>query len=66
MQNLLELIQSKFDEFTETINGMHEEFHENGSEIETVARESICETVRHIVKHFAHDIQAALLRNREW
>ena len=60
-------IQEKFDVMTEHINCLHEEFEENDSEIETGARESIGETVRHILKHFniAIDVEEAI-RNRDW
>ena len=60
-------IQEKFDAMTEHINFLHEEFEENDSEIETGARESIGETVRHILKHFnlGIDVEEAI-RNRDW
>ena len=60
-------IQSKFDTMTESINGLHEEFEDNGSEIETGARESTGETVAHILKHFNIDIDVeTAIRNRDW
>ena len=40
-----EVIQEKLDEATGAINGLQEEFDENGSEIETVARDCIGEAV---------------------
>jgi len=60
-------IQSKFDIMTENINNLYEEFEYNGSEIETGARESIGETVIHILKHFNIDIDVeTAIRNRDW
>ena len=44
----LDRIQEKFDQMTLAINELQEEFEENGSEIETGARESIGEAVEHI------------------
>ena len=60
-------IQTKFDMMTEDINNLHEEFEENDSEIETGARESIGETVNHILRHFSIDIDVeTAIRNRDW
>ena len=60
-------IQAKFDSMTESINDLAEEFYENGSEFETVARESVGETVDHILKHFSIDIDVeTAIRNRDW
>ena len=60
-------IQSKFDKMTESINDLQEEFEENDSEIETGARESIGETVEHILKHFNIDIDVeTAIKNRDW
>ncbi len=63
----LEKIQNKFDEMTEAINGLQEEFEENDSEIETSARESIGETTEYILKWFdiGIDTEDAIAR-REW
>jgi len=63
----IDAIQAKFDTMTDSINDLQEEFEENDSEIETGARESIGETVRHILKHFniAIDVEEAI-RNRDW
>ena len=60
-------IQEKFDAMTEHINCLQEEFEENDSEIETGARESIGETVRHILEHFNIDIDVEeAIGNRDW
>ena len=63
----LEDIQKSLDEMTLTINDIQEEFWENDSEIETVARESIGETVKNILKKYQIpiDIEEAI-RNRDW
>lgn len=60
-------IQKKLDEMTLSINNIEEEFNQNQSEIETVARESICDTVFLILKKYnvKIDIEEAL-RLREW
>ena len=49
------------------INDLQEEFDENDSEIETVARDSIGVTVDYILKWFdiSIDIEEAI-REREW
>ena len=63
----LEKIQEKFDEMTEAINDLQEEFEDNGSELETVARESIGETVEYILDWFGIDIDVEdAIGNREW
>jgi len=48
----LEVIQGKLDEMTLAINGLQEEFEENGSELETAARDSIAETIEYILNWF--------------
>lgn len=48
----LEKIQKKFDEMTLAINDLEKEFEENDSELETVARDSIGESVAYILKWF--------------
>ena len=60
-------IQEKFDEMTIAINDLQEEFDENDSEIETVARDSIGETVRYILEWFGieMDVEDAI-RERDW
>lgn len=63
----LEEIQKSLDEMTLTINDIQEEFWEHNSEIETVARDSIGETVKKILKVYQIpiDIEEAI-RNRDW
>lgn len=60
-------IQEKFDEMTININNLQEEFYENDSEIETVARECIAMDIEYIINYFnlAIDVEEAL-REREW
>ena len=47
-----DVIQEKLDEVVCAINDLQEEFDENDSEIETVARDSIGVTVDYILKWF--------------
>lgn len=63
----LKVIQDKFDEVTLAINDLQEEFEENDSELETVARDSIGETVEYILKWFdiAIDVEDAIAE-RDW
>ncbi|MGG3928309.1 DUF5713 family protein [Metabacillus fastidiosus] len=63
----LEEIQESLDEMTLIINDIQEEFWEHNSEIETVARDSIGETVEKILKIYQIpiDIEEAI-RNRDW
>jgi hypothetical protein len=62
-----EEIQGAFDEMTTAINELQEEFEENGSEIETGARESIGTTVDSIIKFFNIDIGLEeAIRERDW
>ena len=60
-------VQEKLDEITRAINALQDEFAENNSDIETVARESIAESVELILMHFdiTIDIEQAI-REREW
>ena len=52
---------------TLAINELQEEFEENGSEIETGARESIGEAVEHILKWFGIDMDVEdAIGEREW
>lgn len=63
----LEVIQEKFDEMTEAINDLQEEFEENDSELETGARENIGETVEYILKWFDIDIDVEdAIGMRDW
>lgn len=60
-------IQKAFDQMTLKINELEEEFEENDSEIETVAREAIGETVERIIRYFAIDIDTEdAIKEREW
>lgn len=63
----LEIIQDKFDEMTLAINDLQEEFEENDSELETVARDSIGETVDYILQWFDIDIDVEdAIGERDW
>ena len=60
-------IQKRLDQLTDFINDMQNEFFENGSEIETVARDSIGETIGYILNYFTIDIDIeTAIRNRDW
>ena len=60
-------IQIKFDEMTVMINDLEEEFEQNDSELETVAREAIAETIEYILNWFEIDIDIEdALRERDW
>lgn len=66
-EHSLDDIQSKFDSMTEGINVLTDEFYDNDSEFETVARDSVGQTVDHILKHFNIDIDVeTAIRNRDW
>lgn len=62
-----EVIQEKLDEVTCAINDLQEEFDENDSEIETVARDSIGITIEYILEWFniPIDVEEAI-RERDW
>lgn len=63
----LDKIQARFDEMTLAINDLEEEFEDNDSEIETVARDSIGETVRYILNWFDIDIDVEdAIGERDW
>lgn len=63
----LDNIQKKFDEMTLAINNLEEEFEDNDSELETVARDSIGTTVEYILKWFDIDIDVEdAIGEREW
>lgn len=60
-------IQKKFDEMTLAINDLEEEFEDNDSELETVARDSIAVTVMYILKWFNIDIDVEdAIGARDW
>jgi hypothetical protein len=62
-----EEIQDKLDKMTMGINDLQEEFEEHESELETVARDSIAETVKHILEAFHIDIDIeTALQERDW
>ncbi len=62
-----EIIQEKLDEAVCAINDLQDEFDENDSEIETVARDCIGVTVGYILEWFGIpiDIEEAI-RERDW
>ena len=62
-----EAVQETLDEAVRSINDLQEEFDENDSELETVARECIAATVAYIRKWFniPIDIEEAI-RERDW
>lgn len=62
-----DVIQAKLDEMVCAINDLQDEFDENGSEIETVARDCIGVTVGYILEWFGIpiDIEEAI-RERDW
>ena len=63
----LSLIQDKLDEFTMFINNLQQEFWDQDSEIETVASESIANTLEYILNWFKVDVGIEdALREREW
>lgn len=63
----IEKVQRKFDEMTLAINALEEEFEENDSELETVARDSIGVTVMYILKWFDLDLDVEdAIQEREW
>ena len=62
-----EVIQEKLDEMTCAINDLQEEFDENDSEIETVARDCIGETVGYVLEWFGIPIDMEeAIRERDW
>ena len=62
-----EAIQDKLDAMTCAINDLQEEFDENDSEIETVARDSIGVTVGYVLEWFGIPIDMEeAIRERDW
>ena len=60
-------VQTELDSIVSGINELQEDFEENGSEIETVARESIGTTIEEILKFFEVDIDIEeAIRERDW
>ena len=63
----LKVIQSALDEAVEGINDLQAEFDENDSEIETVARDTIAETVAYILEWFDINIDIEdAIGARDW
>lgn len=63
----LEHIQSEFDRATIAINELEDEFENHDSELETVARESIAETVGIILDTYNIEIDLEdAIRERDW
>ena len=62
-----EVVQEKLDEAVLAINDLQEEFDENESEIETVARDCVGVTIDYILKWFdiPIDMEEAI-RERDW
>ncbi len=62
-----EEIQLKFDDCVKAINDLQEMFGEHDSEIETIARDSIGDTVKRILEAFGIDIDVeTAIRERDW
>lgn len=60
-------IQEKLDAMTAGINELQEEFEENGSELETVARDCIGVTVGAVLRWFDIDIDIeTAIGERDW
>ncbi|NLK12673.1 MAG: hypothetical protein GX312_03680 [Candidatus Phytoplasma sp.] len=60
-------IQNRFDIAMKETNNLIDEFDENGSEIETFARESIGQTVTGIIKHLQLDLDCeTAMQERDW
>jgi biotin operon repressor len=62
-----EEIQEELDRVTQAINDLQGDFEEGGSEIETVARDSIGTTIEEILKVFKVEIDIeTAIRERDW
>ena len=62
-----DVIQEKLDEAVRAINDLQEEFDENDSEIETVARDCIGVTIAYILEWFDIPIDPEeAIRERDW
>ena len=62
-----DVIQKKLDEVVLAINDLQDEFDENDSEIETVARDCIGETISYILEWFDIPIDPEeAIRERDW
>ncbi|WP_394266114.1 DUF5713 family protein [Anaerotignum sp.] len=63
----IETVQEKLDDAVCEINDLEDAFEENDSEIETVARECIAETVAYILEWFDIPIDTEeAIRERDW
>ncbi len=66
-ETLTEVVQETLDEAVCGINDLQDEFYENDSEIETVARECIAATVAYILEWFNIPIDTEEAnRERDW
>ena len=62
-----DVIQEKLDEAVRAINDLQDEFDENDSEIETVARDCIGVTISYILEWFDIPIDPEeAIRERDW
>lgn len=62
-----EQIQEALSKAVIGVNDLQEEFDENDSEIETVAREAIADSVYHILLHYGIEIEIEqAIRGRDW
>jgi hypothetical protein len=60
-------VQDELDRVTEKINDLQAAFEGEGSEIETIARDSIGVTIDNILKFFDIDIDSEdAIRKRQW
>ncbi|MFC3746880.1 DUF5713 family protein [Paenibacillus sp. GCM10012306] len=60
-------VQAQLDKMTLAINDIQDEFYQNDSELETVARDSIAITVEEILNFFEVDIDIeTALQERDW
>lgn len=63
----MQKIQAAFDSATLQINDLEEEFNNNNSEIETVARDSIGVTVESLLVFYGIDLDVEeAIRERDW
>ncbi|MBF0714096.1 hypothetical protein HZY83_05340 [Gemella sp. GH3] len=63
----IEVIQEYLDEMTIEINDIQEQFEENNSEIESIARDSIAVTIEYILEWFNINIDLeTALQERDW
>ncbi|MGE6256939.1 DUF5713 family protein [Heyndrickxia sporothermodurans] len=66
-ERTIEEVQTKLDEIILKTNDLQEEFWDNNSEIETVARDSIATTVEEILDYFEIELDLEeALRERDW